>query len=112
MTAALLSACRTLERPSKERSEIAVAAWAEPSRLPHRGGQVQILIRVRRPNGNPYPAVQVHVQASRGRLFSNGKPLVTAADGTTRDRLTSKDASEIVVQVGDTRYRFNVPLAP
>ena len=88
-----------------------VAAWAEPARLPPGGGQVQILVRLKRPSGEPYPGVQVRLQSSAGTLFSAGKPLVTDAQGTTRDRLTSRRAADIVVVVSDTRHRFRVPLA-
>lgn len=88
-----------------------MAAWAEPSRLPQGGGQVQIVVHIRRPNGDPYPGVQVRLQASEGTLFSDGKPLVTDAEGMTRDRLTSPREAEIVVVVSDTRHRFRVPVA-
>jgi hypothetical protein len=109
---AVLPSCRALTSwSSKVRSEVVVAAWAEPSRLPRGGGQVQILVRIRRPNGEPYPGVQVRVRASEGTLFSDGKPLVTDANGMTRDRLTSRRASNIVVVVSDTRHRFRVPMA-
>ena len=87
-----------------------MAAWAEPRQLPSRGGQVQILIRIRRPNGQPYAGVQVRVRANTGTLFSGGHPLVTDANGMTRDRLTSRREAEVIVQVGDTRYRFKIPV--
>jgi len=103
-------ACRTF-RDSKQRSEVVVAAWAEPARLPPGGGQVQIMVRTQRPNGEPYPGVQVRLRASEGKLYSNGKTLVTDGSGMTRDRLTSKRVSEIVVLVGGTRHRFRVELA-
>ena len=112
VAAAWLASCRSLTPwSSKVRSEVVVAAWAEPTQLPASGGQVQILVRIRRPNGAPYPGVQVRLRSSKGRLFSNGKPLVTDAQGMTRDRLTSRHASDIVVVVSDTRHRFRVPLA-
>ena len=96
----------------KRRSEVVVAAWAEPSRLPPGGGQVQILVRVRRPNGEAYPGVQVRLKASEGKLYSAGKPLVTDGTGMTRDRLTSRRETEIVVVAADTRHRFWIRLAP
>jgi hypothetical protein len=110
--AGVLPACRTLSfRSPKQHSEVVVAAWAEPARLPPSGGQVQILVRIQRPNGEPYPGVQVRLKASAGKLYSGGKTLVTDASGMTRDRLTAKQPSDIVVLVGDTRHRFRVELA-
>jgi hypothetical protein len=88
-----------------------IAAWTEPRQLPPGGGQVQILIRVQRAEGGAYPGVQVRLQATSGRLFSDGRPLVTDAQGMTRDRLTADRPTEIAVQVGDTRYRFQVGMA-
>jgi hypothetical protein len=109
---ATLPSCRTFTPwSSKVRSGVVVAAWAEPARLPPGGGQVMILVRIRRPNGEPYPGVQVQLKASEGTLFSDGKPLVTDANGMTRDRLTSRRAANIVVVVSDTRHRFRIPLA-
>ena len=111
--AALATSCQALRsRPPKQRSEVVVAVWAEPARLPPGGGQVQILVRIRRPSGEPYPGVQVRLKASEGTLFSAGKTLVTDAEGMTRDRLTSKRAAEIVVVAGDTRHRFKIELTP
>jgi hypothetical protein len=113
LAALVAVSCKTFERGQVPlRSQVAVAAWAEPSRLPPRGGQVQILVRVRRPSGELYPGVQVRLRTDNGTLFSRGKPLVTDAQGMTRDRLTSKEAAEIIVQVGETRYRFKVAVAP
>jgi hypothetical protein len=105
-----LPGCRTFG-PTKERSEVVVAAWAEPKHLPPRGGQVQILVRIQRPNGQPYPGVQVRLRTSAGKLFSAGQSLFTDAAGMTRDRLTSRGPAEVVVQVGATRYRFKIPVA-
>jgi len=105
--------CRSLSPfgPGKVGSEAAVAAWAEPARLPPGGGQVQILVRIQRSNGMPYAGVQVRLKTSEGKLFSAGRALVTDARGMTRDRLTSRREAEIVVLVADTRHRFRVPLA-
>lgn len=109
----LTSACQTFAfREPKQRSEVVVAAWAEPARLPPGGGQVQILVRVHRPSGEPYPGVQVRLKASEGKLFSAGRPLVTDAAGMTRDRLTAKRSSEVVVLAGVTRHRFNIEMTP
>ena len=111
---AVACGCRALAPfgTPKLRSEVAVAAWAEPSKLPPGGGQVQVLVRIRRPNGEPYPGVQVRLKASEGTLFSAGRTLVTDAQGMTRDRLTSRRSAQIVVLVGDTRHKFRIPVAP
>jgi hypothetical protein len=98
--------------PGKAGGETAVAVWAEPAKLPASGGQVQILVRIRRPNGTPYAGVQVRLRTSEGSLFSDGRTLVTDAQGMVRDRLTSRKEAEIVVLVGDARHRFRVPLTP
>jgi hypothetical protein len=94
------------------RSEIVIAAWTEPRYLPQGGGPVQILVRVRRVGGGPYPGVQVQVQTSAGSLFSAGRPLVTDVQGMCRDRLTTNRPANVVVQIGDTRYRLKVTPLP
>jgi hypothetical protein len=95
-----------------KRSEIVLAAWAEPRHVPQGGGSVQVLVRVRRVGGGPYPGVQVQLQTNAGSLYSAGKPLVTDAQGMCRDRLTTNRPAQVVVQIGDTRYRFKVTLPP
>jgi hypothetical protein len=54
--------------------------------------------------------VQLH--ADYGSLYSDGRALVTDAKGLARDRLTANRPCEVIVQVGDMRYRFTVSLAP
>ena len=89
-----------------------VAAWAEPARLKEGGGVAQILIRLQKRNGKPYPGVEVGLQASRGRLFSQGRVLTTDARGMTRDRLTTRKTATVTLNAGGTRYTFRVPVAP
>ena len=88
-----------------------VAAWAEPARLPPLGGQCQIIVRVLKRGGTPFPGVEVRLQTSRGMLYSGGRTLFTDATGKTRDRLTARAGATITLNAGGTRYRFEVPLA-
>jgi hypothetical protein len=90
---------------------IAVAAWAEPRELPPGGGQAQILVRIQKPGGRRFPGVEVRLRATPGSLYSNGRILVTDAQGMTRDRLTTRKTSLITLNAGGTRYRFRVPVA-
>jgi hypothetical protein len=90
---------------------IVVAAWAEPHELPPGGGQAQILVRVQKPNGKRFAGVEVRLRASPGSLYSGGRVLVTDAQGMTRDRLTTRKASTIILNAGGTRYRFRVAVA-
>jgi hypothetical protein len=87
-----------------------VAAWPEPSHLPAGGGQTQILIRVQRRGGKPYPAVEVRLRSNKGSLYSAGRILVTDAMGLTRDRLTTHETATITLNAGGMRYRFVVPV--
>jgi hypothetical protein len=95
----------------KVQEDVIVAAWAEPSRLPPAGGQTQILVRLQKRGGVPFPGVQVRLQTSTGSLFSGGKVLVTDASGRTRDRLTTRSSAHITLNAGGTVYRFRVPVA-
>ena len=88
-----------------------VAAWAEPAKLPPLGGQCQIIVRVMKRGGTPLPGVEVRLSASKGTLYSAGRILITDASGKTRDRLTARAGSTIILNAGGTRYRFEVPLA-
>jgi hypothetical protein len=90
--------------------EVVIAAWAEPRTIARSGGQVQIVVRVQRAGDGAYPGVQVTTQADHGTLASEGRPLVTDADGMIHDRLTTKASTQVIVQVGDMRYRFKVAL--
>jgi hypothetical protein len=90
---------------------IVVAAWAEPRELPPGGGQAQILVRIQKPGGRRFPGVEVRLRASPGSLYSNGRVLVTDAQGMTRDRLTARKTAVITLNAGGTRYRFRVPVA-
>jgi len=96
----------------KALEEVVVAAWAEPSRLDEGGGQAQVLVRLQRRNGRPYPGVDVQLSASNGKLFSAGRVLVSNASGMTRDRLTTSRTATVTVNAGGTRYRFKVAVAP
>ena len=89
---------------------ILVAAWAEPQKLPAGGGQSQILVRIQKQGGRPFPGVEVRLAASEGSLYSGGRVLVTDAQGMTRDRLTTRKATVITLNAGGTRYRFKVPV--
>lgn len=116
----LLGSCQVLSRPPappapephRAAEGLTVAAWAEPSRLPPGGGQAQILVRVRKRSGRPYPGVEVSIRVTEGRLYSEGRLLVTEANGMTRDRLTARRSSQITVNAGGTRYSFVVPVLP
>lgn len=72
------------------------------------GGPVQILVRVQKRGGHPYPGVEVRLQTSQGNLHSSGRTLVTDARGLTRDRLSARGSAEITLNAGGTRYRFSV----
>lgn len=95
----------------KAPEDVIVAAWAEPSRLPPAGGQTQILIRLQKRGGVPFPGVQVRLRTSAGSLYSDGKVLVTDSAGRTRDRLTTHSSAHITLNAGGTVYRFRVPVA-
>lgn len=95
----------------KAPEDVIVAAWAEPSRLPSAGGQTQILVRLQKRGGLPFPGVQVRLRTSAGSLFSDGKVLVTDSAGRTRDRLTTRSSAHITLNAGGTVYRFRVPVA-
>lgn len=95
----------------KADEDVIVAAWSEPARLPPAGGQTQILVRLQKRGGVPYPGVQVRLQTSAGSLYSGGRVLVTDAAGRTRDRLTTRTAAYITLNAGGTVYRFRVPVA-
>jgi hypothetical protein len=90
---------------------IVVAAWAEPRQLPAGGGEVQILVRIQKRGGRPFPGVEVRLATSHGSLFSASRVLVTDAQGMTRDRLTLRRTAAITLNAGGTRYRFEVPVA-
>jgi hypothetical protein len=95
----------------KAPEDVIVAAWAEPSRLPPTGGQTQILVRLQKRGGIPFPGVEVRLQTSAGSLFSGGRVLVTDASGRTRDRLTTRSSAHVTLNAGGTVYRFRVPVA-
>jgi hypothetical protein len=95
----------------KAPEDVIVAAWAEPSRLPSAGGQAQILVKLQKRGGVPFPGVQVRLQTSTGSLYSAGRVLVTDASGRTRDRLTTHLTAAITLNAGGTVYRFRVPVA-
>lgn len=94
----------------KVREEIVVAAWAEPKSLPEGGGQAQLLVRVQKRGGAPFPGVEVRFKTSAGSLYSRGRILVTDKGGLTRDRVTLKQTATITLNAGGTRYTFRVPV--
>lgn len=85
-----------------------VAAWAEPRHLPAGGGEAQILVRVQKRGGKPFPGVEVRLGSSAGTLYSAGITLLTDQGGMTRDRLRTDRSARITVNAGGTRYRFSV----
>ena len=95
----------------KAPEDVIVAAWAEPSRLPPAGGEAQILVRLQKRGGVPFPGVQVRLRTSAGSLYSGGKVLVTDSSGRTRDRLTTHSSAHVTLNAGGTVYRFRVPVA-
>ena len=95
----------------KVEEEIVVAAWAEPSHLPKGSGYVQLLVRVQKRGGAPFPGVEVRLSASIGALYSQGQVLTTDARGMTRDRLTARSDAVVTLNAGGTRYTFKVPVA-
>ena len=94
----------------KVEEPIVVAAWAEPKALPEGGGQSQLLVRVQKRGGAPFPGVEVRFKASTGSLYSGGKVLVTDTLGLTRDRITTKKTATVTLNAGGTRYTFQVPV--
>ncbi len=94
----------------KVEEPIVVAAWAEPRTLPEGGGQSQLLVRVQKRGGAPFPGVEVRFKTSTGSLFSGGKILVTDKLGLTRDRITTKKTATVTLNAGGTRYTFQVPV--
>jgi len=94
----------------KAPEDVIVAAWAEPSRLPPAGGEAQILVRLQKRGGVPFPGVQVRLRTSAGSLYSGGKVLVTDSSGRTRDRLATHSSAHITLNAGGTVYRFRVPV--
>lgn len=94
----------------KAPEDVIVAAWAEPSRLPPAGGEAQILVRLQKRGGVPFPGVQVRLRTSAGSLYSGGKVLVTDSAGRTRDRLSTRSSAHITLNAGGTVYRFRVPV--
>jgi hypothetical protein len=92
--------------------EIVVAAWSEPKTLPVGGGQAQILVRVQKRGGAPFPGVEVRLRADNGSLYSRGQVLKTGPNGMTRDRLTTRRTASVTLNAGGTRYRFQVPVMP
>jgi len=96
---------------TKAPEDVIVAAWAEPSRLPPAGGQTQILVRLQKRGGLPFPGVEVRLRTSAGTLYSGGKVLVTDSSGRTRDRLTTHSSAHVTLNAGGTVYRFRIPVS-
>jgi hypothetical protein len=94
----------------KVEEDLVIAAWAEPKRLPSKGGQVQVLVRVQKRGGARFPGVEVSLGASTGSLYSAGRILMTDSAGMTRDRLTTHKTATVTLNAGGTRYRFQVPV--
>jgi hypothetical protein len=79
--------------------------------MPPGGGQAQIVVRLQQRGGAPYPGVEVRIAVDQGALYSQGRVLVTDANGMTRDRLTTGSTARITVNAGGTVYRFDVPVS-
>ena len=94
----------------KVEEPIVVAAWAEPKVLAEGGGQSQLLVRVQKRGGAPFPGVEVRFKVSTGSLYSGGKVLTTDKLGLTRDRITTKKTATVTLNAGGTRYTFQVPV--
>jgi hypothetical protein len=90
--------------------DVVIAVWSEPPRLPPQGGQAQILVRLQKRGGAPFEGVEVRLSTSSGRLFSQGKVLVSDSTGRTRDRLTTRETAHVTLNAGGTVYRFRVPV--
>ena len=90
---------------------VVARAWAEPRQLPPAGGQTQILVLARKCNGDPFEGVEVQVQTSEGTLFSASGILTTDATGRTRDRLTTRRAAVVKVNVGGAIHKIEVTVA-
>jgi hypothetical protein len=90
--------------------EVVIAVWSEPSTLPERGGQAQILVRLQKRGGAPFQGVEVRLRTSAGSLFSRGRILVSDASGRTRDRLSTRETAHVTLNAGGTVYRFRVPV--
>jgi hypothetical protein len=113
-TAAPATAVGTHPEPlpvEKARGEVIVAAWSEPRQMAPGGGQAQIVVRLQQRGGAPYPGVEVRIAVDQGALYSQGRVLVTDANGMTRDRLTTASTARITVNAGGTVYRFDVPVS-
>jgi hypothetical protein len=79
----------------------AVAVSADPQFLPPGGGQSQIKAVVFDEDFIPMPNVSVSMSTSAGALQSGGAPLVTDADGTVRDLLTTEETADVIASVSD-----------
>ena len=71
-----------------------------------------MLIRVQRRGGSPAAGVDVRVETTEGRLYSQGRILTTDQSGRTRDRVTTRRTARIEINAGGTRYSILVPVLP
>src|SRR5262249_46441428 len=90
--------------------DVIVAAWAEPPHLPAAGGQAQVLVRLVKRGGAPFPGGPGRLRASTGMLYSAGQGLVSDDAGRTRDRLPTRPSAYITLNAGGTVARFRVPV--
>lgn len=95
---------------AKVAEPIVVVAWAEPRSLPPGGGQAQLLVRVQKHGGVPYPGVEVRFKVTSGSLYSGGHVLATDKLGLTRDRITTKKTATVTVNAGGTVHTFQIPV--
>jgi hypothetical protein len=95
----------------RQKLRIAVAELVTLAKaLPEGGGQSQLLVRVQKRGGVPFPGVEVRFKASTGSLYSSGAVLLTDRMGVTRDRITTKKTVTVTVNAGGTRHSFQVPV--
>jgi hypothetical protein len=80
----------------------AVVVSADPPFLPAGGGSSEIKAVVFDEDFIPMPSVSVSMSTSAGVLSSGGSPLVTDANGTVYDLLTTDETAEVMASVADS----------
>jgi|GEM_PF-2737325 len=80
----------------------AVVVSGDPQFLPPGGGESVIKAVVFDEDFVPMPSVSVSITTSAGVLQSGGSPLVTDANGTVYDLLTTDETADITASVADS----------
>ena len=75
---------------------------AFPAVLPRGGGTSRIVVRAYNADGNPVPNVGIFITSSAGTLDSNGRLLITDANGKVTDRLTTEETQTTVTASAGT----------